>query len=89
MKPMKANKEEIDTANKGKKEEEINQADKDRIEDLNNKIKELNEKREKLLVDFGSKNKLVKQLIDIALLSNDMLKGEELSKFVKRSIELL
>jgi len=27
--------------------------------------------------------------VDIALLSNNMLKGEELNKFVKRSIELL
>lgn len=89
IKPIEANKKEIDTANKDKKEEEISQADKDRVEDLNKKIGELNEKREKLLIEFGGKNKLVKQLIDIALLSNDMLKGEELNKFVKRSIELL
>jgi molecular chaperone HtpG len=89
MKPIKANKEELDNANKGKKDEEISQADKDRIKDLDDKIKEFNEKREKILTDFGAKYKLVKQLIDIALLSNDMLKGEDLNKFVKRSIELL
>ncbi len=89
IKPIKANKLELDNANKDKKEEEISQADKDRIKDLDDKIKELDGKREKLLTDFGGKYKLVKQLIDIALLSNDMLKGEDLSKFVKRSIELL
>ncbi|HJX72120.1 MAG TPA: hypothetical protein VJ346_09215, partial [Bacteroidales bacterium] len=89
IKPIKANKEELNNANKGKKDEEISQADKDRIKDLDDKIRELNSKREKLLSDFGTKYKLVKQLIDIGLLSNDMLKGEDLSKFVKRSIELL
>ena len=89
IKPIKANKEELNNANKGKKDEEISQADKDRIKDLDDKIRELSSKREKLLSDFGTKYKLVKQLIDIGLLSNDMLKGEDLSKFVKRSIELL
>jgi molecular chaperone HtpG len=32
---------------------------------------------------------MVKQLIDLALLANNMLRGEELSVFVKRSVELL
>ncbi|MBN2612555.1 MAG: molecular chaperone HtpG [Bacteroidales bacterium] len=89
IKPIEANKSEIDTANKNKKPEEISQEDKDRIEDLEKKIRELKDKREKVLTEFGTRNKLVKQLIDIALLSNNMLKGEELNKFVKRSIELL
>jgi molecular chaperone HtpG len=42
-----------------------------------------------VLNKFGNDNKIVRQLVDIALLSNNMLKGEELNKFVKRSIELL
>ena len=89
IKPIELNKSELDKVNKDKKEEEIKQEDKDRIEDLNKKIKELTDKRGNLLKEYGSNNKLVKQLIDIALLSNNMLKGEELSKFVKRSIDLL
>ncbi len=36
-----------------------------------------------------SKTSKVKQLTDIALLSQGMLKGEELSKFIERSIELV
>ena len=43
---------------------------------------------EKLLKDKNDE-KLVRQLIDLALLSNNMLRGEELSNFVKRSVELL
>ncbi len=89
IQPIKATREELNNANKDKKDEEISQADKDRIKDLDDKINDLNSKREKLLSEFGTKYKLVKQLIDIGLLSNDMLKGEDLNKFVKRSIELL
>jgi molecular chaperone HtpG len=89
IRPMADNKDELDKATKDKKEEEIKQADKDRIEELTKKITELEDKKEKMLSKFGSGNKRVKQLIDLALLANGMLKGEELTKFVKRSIELL
>ncbi|MBN1414348.1 MAG: molecular chaperone HtpG [Bacteroidales bacterium] len=89
IKPLEDNKKEIESANKDKKEEEIQQADKDRIADLESKIKEFRDKQTAVLKGFGSKHKLVKQLIDIALLSNNMLKGEDLNRFIKRSIELL
>jgi len=42
-----------------------------------------------MLEAFGSGNNTVKQLVDLALLSNNMLRGEELNSFVKRSVELL
>lgn len=89
VKPIASNKNEIEKANSGKKDEEIKQEDKDRIEDLDKKIKELTDRRDGILKEYGNKNKLVKQIIDIALLSNNMLKGEDLNKFVKRSIDLL
>ena len=44
---------------------------------------------EKLVTDYASKQDKVKQLVDIALLGNGMLKGEALSKFLERSISLL
>ncbi len=89
IKPIEDSKAELDNSIKDKKEEEIKQEDKDRISDLEKKITELREKKDKVLNEYGRKNKLVKQLIDLALLSNNMLKGEELNKFVKRSIELI
>jgi molecular chaperone HtpG len=89
VKPLNENKAELDKAVKDKKEEEIKQEEKDRIEELTKKIAELEEKKTKLLKKFGSDNKLVKQMIDLALLANGMLKGEELTKFVKRSIDLM
>ncbi len=89
IKPLENSKAELEKAHKDKKEEEIKQADKDKIEELEDKIKKSKEKQEKLLADYGKKNKLVKQLIDLALLANNMLKGEDLNKFVKRSIDLI
>lgn len=87
--PMAKNKAELEKATKDKKEEEVKQEDKDRLEELTKKIAELESKKEKSLQKFGNNNKLVKQLIDLALLANGMLKGEDLTKFVKRSIELI
>lgn len=89
IKPIENSKAELEKANKDKKEEEIPQADKDRIEELDKKIKELKSKKDASLTEFGKSHKLVKQLIDLALLGNNMLKGEQLNKFIKRSIELI
>ncbi len=81
--------EALNKIQKDKKEEDIPQEEKDKREELNKKLSELEEKRRKILTDFGKKQKLVKQLIDLGLLANNMLKGEPLSKFVKRSVELI
>ncbi len=39
--------------------------------------------------EFASKDAKLKQIIDLALLSNGMLKGEALSNFIKRSVEMI
>ncbi len=39
--------------------------------------------------DAGKKNALAKQATDLALLSQNMLKGEELTQFIQRSLELI
>ncbi|TVR72176.1 MAG: molecular chaperone HtpG [Marinilabiliales bacterium] len=87
--PIHTSKDEIEKANKSKKEDEVSQEDKERLADLNKKLEDLDSKREQRLTKFAENNKLVKQLIDLALLSNNMLKGEDLSRFVKRSIDLM
>ena len=80
---------ELEEAKKNKKDEEVSSAEKEELNDVSEKLDELKKKKEKILNEYGQKNKLVKQLIDLALLSNNMLKGEDLNKFVKRSIELI
>jgi molecular chaperone HtpG len=73
----------------GKKDEEVPQADKDKIEDLKKQINKIENQRIEKLKKHGKSDKLVKQLIDLALLANNMLKGEDLAKFVKRSVDLI
>lgn len=72
-----------------KSEEEKPIVEKNRLEELENKINNLEESKNELYKDFGKKQKTISQLIDLALLSNNLLKGEALSKFVNRSVELL
>lgn len=79
----------MEKAKEGKKEEEIAQADKEKLEDLNKNIAGLEETKRAKLSAFGKDNKLAKQMVDLALLANGMLKGANLDKFVKRSIELI
>ncbi|MDK2978709.1 MAG: molecular chaperone HtpG [Bacteroidales bacterium] len=89
LKPIEEEKKKLEKAKEGKKDEEINQAEKDKLSDVEKKINTLQKKKKELLVKHGKENKYVKQLIDLALLANNMLKGEELTKFVKRSVELI
>jgi len=79
----------LEKAKEGKKEEEIPQSEKDQMETVNKKLSELEDKRIEMLKKHGKSQKLVKQLIDLALLSNNQLKGEDLAEFVKRSVELI
>ncbi|MEN8157828.1 MAG: molecular chaperone HtpG [Bacteroidota bacterium] len=79
----------LEKAKEGKKEEEIPQSEKDQMEDVNKKLGELENKRVEMLKKHGKSQKLVKQLIDLALLANNQLKGEELAAFVKRSVDLI
>ena len=82
-------KQKLEKEKEGKKEEEISQELKDKIADIDSKITEQNNKENDKLKEYGKKNKLTKQLVDLALLANNMLKGEDLNTFVSRSIELI
>ena len=86
---LKKEEDNLDESLKGKKEDEIAQADKDKRDDLGKKISVIEDNRKDKLESFGKDNKLAKQLVDLALLANGMLKGEDLDKFVRRSVELI
>ena len=53
------------------------------------KATELRAKKDELISKYAAGNDTVKQLIDIALLGNGLLKGEALSNYLKRSVSLL
>ena len=74
---------------KGKKEEELSAEEKSMRKELSKKVVELRDERNERLKEIGTENKLVKQIIDLALLSNGMLKGKSLTDFIQRSISLI
>ena len=80
---------ELKDKQKGKKDEDIPTSEKDELNDLDKKWDDLKSKKEAIFVGYASNNKVIRQLIDLALLQNNMLKGEALNNFVKRSIELI
>ena len=80
---------ELRKQHEGKKDEEIPTAEKDELEKLDKKWADLKQQKEGILSGYAGQNKVVRQLIDLALLQNGMLKGEALNNFVKRSLELI
>ncbi len=73
----------------GKKDEDVPQEEKDLLKETESKISGLEEIKRKKLEAFGAENESAKQLVDLALLANNMLRGEALNNFVKRSIEIM
>ena len=80
---------ELKKKQEGKKDEEIPTAEKDEVDSLDKKWEELKAQKKSLFANYAAHNKVVRQLIDLALLQNGMLKGEALNNFVKRSIDLI
>ena len=74
---------------KNKKEEEFTPEEKEMREELSKRVVMLRDERNERLKEIGKQNKLVRQIIDLALLSNGMLKGKNLTDFIQRSITLI
>ena len=72
-----------------KKPEEITQEEKDDLKQCGDNIQAEKKKKDDILAGYAKDNTLVNQLVDLALLQNGMLKGEALTRFVKRSLEMI
>ena len=79
----------FDETVKGKKHEDFTPEEKEMSEELSKKVVTLRDERNERLKEIGKQNKLVRQIIDLALLSNGMLKGKNLTDFIQRSITLI
>lgn len=73
----------------GKKPEEITQEEKDDVKNTEKSVAEQRDKKKQIIADYAKDNKIVHQLIDLALLQNGMLKGAALNSFLKRSVDLI
>jgi molecular chaperone HtpG len=89
IKLLNGQKEKLESETKSKKDEEITHSQKEEIAEITKNIDAADKNKNEILTNFGKNYNPVKQLIDLALLSNNKLKGEALAAFVKRSVELM
>ena len=76
-------------ASNGEHSEEPKQEDKEEIKNTEKAIEEQRTKKNGIIAAYAKDNKVVHQLIDLALLQNGMLKGAALDSFLKRSVDLI
>ena len=72
-----------------KKPEEVTQEEKDDLAATEKALGEQRDKKQQIIAGYAKDNKVLHQLIDLALLQNGMLKGSALDAFVKRSVAMI
>ena len=89
IKGWEARQHDLRESQNKKKEDELTEAEKEDMTNTNRTLDELRGRRDAILTEYAAGNKVVGQLIDLALLANGLLKGEPLSRFIRRSVELI
>ncbi|MBO4530895.1 MAG: molecular chaperone HtpG [Paludibacteraceae bacterium] len=72
-----------------KSESDLAEAIKDEIKKIDDELTANNKSKKAIFEEFSKNSKEVKQLVDLTLLSNNLLKGEALSEFIKRSFDMI
>ena len=72
-----------------KKYDEQSEEEKTDVKNTEHSIEEQRTKRNEIIANYAAGNKVIHQLIDLALLQNGMLKGAALDSFLKRSVDLI
>lgn len=87
LKGLEARLAALHQSQNGKKQEEISQEEKDDVKNTESALEEQRTKKNNIIATYAAGNKVVHQLIDLALLQNGMLKGAALDSFLKRSVD--
>lgn len=56
---------------------------------LTDNVEKTRKEKDEIISKYAAEKPVVKQAIDLALLANGLLRGRDLSEFIKRSVELL
>lgn len=80
---------EISSLRDSAKDGKLSTEDDQKVKDLEKKVEECRKKENDLVSGYASQQPDIKQLIDLALLGNGLLKGDKLSAFINRSISLM
>lgn len=89
LKGLEARLAALHQSQNGKKQEEISQEEKNDVKNTESALEEQRNKKNNIIATYAAGNKVVHQLIDLALLQNGMLKGAALDSFLKRSVDLI
>ncbi len=89
LKTLRAHRAEVEESQKGKKYDELTEEDKAATKKCDDDIAAQESARKDVWAGYAKQNPVVAQLIDLALLQNGLLRGEALSKFVARSVDLI
>ncbi|MBR0433567.1 MAG: molecular chaperone HtpG [Bacteroidaceae bacterium] len=89
LRGLNARKSVLQAEQDKKKYDEITDAEREDMNKCREDIEAQEQKRRDVLADYAKTNERVHQLIDLALLQNGLLSGEALTRFVKRSVDLL
>ena len=89
LKGLEARLAALHQSQNGKKQEDISQEEKDDVKNTESALEEQRTKKNNIIATYAAGNKVVHQLIDLALLQNGMLKGAALDSFLKRSVDLI
>ncbi len=80
---------EITAIRDAAKDGKMGDDDTKKTSDLEAEVNKLRAEETKTISDYAAGQEKVRQLIDLALLGNGLLKGQDLSGFIKRSIKML
>lgn len=89
LKGLHARQAALRESQKDKKYDELTDDDKAQNKQVEDDIHAQEEKRKEAWAGYVKEAPVVAQLIDLALLQNSLLKGEALSRFISRSVELI
>ena len=89
LKGLNARLQVLEQEQKDKKYDEITEAERKDLEECRSAIAAEEAKQKEVLASFAGQHAVIPQLIDLALLQSGLLKGSELNRFIKRSIELM
>lgn len=86
---IEAKNAEITSIRDNAKDGKLSDEDSKKSSQLEGEVNELRSRQTTAVSDYAKGQPLVKQLIDLALLGNGLLKGSDLSEFIRRSVSLL
>ncbi len=81
--------EQIAELRKNAKDGKLSDDEQKQVTELEASVDKARKEQEKVISDYAQTQPVVKQVIDLALLGNGLLKGADLTEFIQRSIQLL